>query len=233
MKSGKWKDSVKKLTINNKNIKMEHKNFIITEKSFNDIDMTMTHYISTVTPDRFGDIVNPFGMDAGNYRKNPIVLFGHSHNTRSNVIGKNIALFPDDFGVKAITKFADTPAGKDLYKLNREGFLNAWSIGFIPKKTKAQNTTINNQPGTYNIIDEWELLEYSSVTIPANPDALNLMLKEIKSSEVLQEINTAMMRKEIDELKNSKLEFENKLAILEDKTAKKFNDILKLFLKNN
>jgi HK97 family phage prohead protease len=200
---------------------MEYKNFIITEKSFNDKDMTITHYISTVTPDRFGDIVNPFGMDADNFKKNPIVLFGHSHSSRSNVIGKNIALFPDDFGVKAITKFANTPAGKDLYILNKEGYLNAWSIGFIPKKTKIQNTTINNQPGTYNIIDEWELLEYSSVAIPANPDAINLMVKEIKSAEVIQEISLGIINNEIEKIKN-------RIDTLEDKTVEKIMKLLKL-----
>lgn len=193
---------------------MNYKNFIVKEKSFNDKDKTITHYISTVTPDRFGDIVNPFGMDADNYRKNPIVLFGHSHRARGNVIGKNLALFPDDFGVKAITKFADTPAGNDLYILNREGYLNAWSIGYIPKKVKTQNSASNNQTGTYNIIDEWELLEYSSVVIPANPDALNLMLKEIKSTEVLQELNYSILQNRIDEI--------------EDKLARKLNDILKI-----
>jgi HK97 family phage prohead protease len=203
---------------------MEYKNFIVIEKSFSDKDMTITHYISTVTPDRFGDIVNPFGMDADNFRKNPIVLFGHSHNARSNVIGKNIALFPDDFGVKAITKFADTPSGKDLYILNREGYLNAWSIGFIPKKSKTQNTTINNQPGTYNIIDEWELLEYSSVAIPANPDALNLMMKEIKSPEIVEEISKAIINCEIEGIKS-------RVDLLESKLAGKFMDVIKLINK--
>jgi HK97 family phage prohead protease len=196
---------------------MEYKNFITSEKSFNDKDMTITHYISTVTPDRFGDIVNPFGMDADNYRKNPIVLFGHSHHSRGNVIGKNISLFPDDFGVKAITKFADTPAGKDLYNLNKEGYLNAWSIGYIPKKVKTQNNNSNNQNGIYNIIDEWELLEYSSVVIPANPDAINLMLKEIKSEEVMMEMNYAILKNRID--------------MVEDKIAGKLIDILKLIKK--
>lgn len=197
---------------------MEYKNLIITEKSFNDKDMTLTHYISTVTPDRFGDVVNPFGMDAENFRKNPVVLFGHSHHSRGNVIGKNIGLFPDDFGVKAITKFADTTAGKDLYLLNREGFLNAWSIGFIPKNTKTQNTVTNNQTGIYNIIDEWELLEYSSVVIPANPDAINLMMKEVKSKDVLYEISYALLQNRID--------------TLEDKIANKLIDIVKQISKN-
>jgi len=210
---------------------MEYKNFITTEKSFNDSEMTITHYISTVTPDRFGDIVNPFGMDADNYRKNPIVLFGHSHNARGNVIGKNIALYQDNFGVKAITKFADTPAGKDLYKLNKEGYLNAWSIGFIPKKTKSQSTTCNNQPATYNIIDEWELLEYSSVAIPANPDALNLMFKEINSTEVLQEINYALLKIEIEKLKQEMEDNKSIIKQLEGKTASKISEILKLFKK--
>ena len=52
---------------------MKTKHFISeTDKTFNDDDLTITHYISTTTPDRYGDIVNPAGMDTSNYIKNPV-----------------------------------------------------------------------------------------------------------------------------------------------------------------
>jgi HK97 family phage prohead protease len=201
---------------------MKYKNFISTEKTFNDDEMTITHYISTVTPDRFGEIVNPFGMDDKNFRKNPIVLFGH--NSRNLVIGKNISLKADNFGVKAITRFADTDTGRDLYRLNREGFLNAWSIGFLPIGEISKKYD-KEKKETYSFIDKWELLEYSSVPIPANPDALNLMYKSIKSEEVFKEIISSTelcdTKKEIDNLKI-------KLTQLEDGIARKLINILKL-----
>jgi HK97 family phage major capsid protein/HK97 family phage prohead protease len=154
---------------------MNYKTFENTVKSFNDNEMTIEHYISTSTPDRYGEVINPRGMDDTNYRKNPVVLF--CHDSRNLVIGKNISLFPDDFGIKAITKFADTQAGKELYRLNKEGFLNAWSIGFLPK-SPPERKSINGKDVSY--ISEWELIEYSSVPVPANPDSINLILKELR-----------------------------------------------------
>jgi HK97 family phage prohead protease len=175
---------------------MQIKEFRVTEKAHNDEELTISHYISTVTPDRYGDIVNPYGMNAVNYKKNPVVLFGH--NSRGMVIGKNIELSTDEHGVKAVTKFADTTAGRDIYKLNRDGFLNAWSIGFIPGK---QEQVKHEDGNTYNHITEWELLEYSSVPVPANPDCLNLMLKGLETDGikemVLTAAETAEMKKEL------------------------------------
>jgi len=170
---------------------------------WDDSEMAITHYISTVTPDRYGDVVNPGGMDDSNYRKNPVVLFGHSSS--SIPIGRNLALQPDNYGVKALTKFSDTSIGRDLYKLNKEGFLNAWSIGFIPKKTRALKSSEmkgNELSGTgdetYNYIEEWELLEYSNVAIPANPDCLNL--KDFESEEVRAIFNKQTIKSDTDEV---------------------------------
>jgi HK97 family phage prohead protease len=160
---------------------MKTKHFISeTDKTFNDDDLTITHYISTTTPDRYGDIVNPAGMDASNYIKNPVVLFGHRSNAL--VIGKNLELQIKKNGVSAITKFADTQQGREIYKLNRDGFLNAWSIGFIPLKEVQKKDEASGK--TYNHIEEWELLEYSSVPIPANPDCLNLIMKDLKDASI-------------------------------------------------
>ena len=201
---------------------MKYKNFISAEKSFNDDDMTITHYITTITPDRFGEIVNPFGMDDSNFRKNPVVLFGH--NSRNLVIGKNISLSADNYGVKAITKFADTDTGRDLYRLNKEGFLNAWSIGFLPVGdiTKKVHSVTKE---TYSYIDKWELLEYSSVPIPANPDALNLIYKSIKSNDVFKEIILGTgfydAKTEIEKIKS-------KIIELEDSISEKLIKIIKL-----
>ncbi|MCI0474099.1 MAG: phage major capsid protein [Ignavibacteria bacterium] len=157
---------------------MNYKTFNSENRSFDDDKMIIEHYITTSVPDRYGEVVNPAGMDAANYRKNPVVLF--CHDSKSMVIGKNLSLTPDEKGIKAVTQFADTEAGREIYRLNREGFLNAWSIGFIPKSKPELKKIDGNE---VYFIGDWELLEYSSVPVPANPDSVNIKLKQLFNSQ--------------------------------------------------
>lgn len=189
---------------------MNYKTFYNSIKSFNDEEMIIEHYISTTTPDRYGDVINPMGMDTKNFRKNPVVLF--CHDSRSMVIGKNISLTPDEFGIKAKTQFANTHAGREIYRLNREGFLNAWSIGFIPK-SKPQTAKINGMEVNY--IEKWELLEYSSVPVPANPDSVNLILKNLVTENFnnichTNHLNERKEKMEENQLKNNEVSEETK-----------------------
>ncbi len=154
----------------------------IYRKEFNDEERTIVHYITTKSVDRFMDIVYPEGMDDTDYRKNPIVLF--AHDSRKLTIGKNIWLKRDSKGILAKTQFADTELGRELYRLNRDGYLNAWSIGFtIPEGGSEIIDGINH-------IKKWILLEYSNVPIPANPECLNLILKEFQLQNIKKEIKT-------------------------------------------
>jgi len=212
---------------------MKTKHFISeSEKSFNDDELTISHYISTITPDRYGDIVNPSGMDATNYAKNPVVLFGHRSN--SLVIGKNLELQVRHNGVSAVTKFADTDQGREIYKLNRDGFLNAWSIGFIPKREVEKKDEISGK--VYNHIEEWELLEYSSVPIPANPDCLNLMLKDLQDvtiKNILEEENESLIHynqlsADISALKSELSSFNSNISNLNGNVTELNNKLIKL-----
>ena len=160
---------------------MEH--FFIKEcneklpaKFIDEQERTIVHYITTKVVDRFGDKIYPEGMDDSDYRKNPVVLF--AHDARELTIGKNIWLKKDKKGVLAKTQFADTQIGKDLFRLNQNGFLNAWSIGFIIPEGGSEYTD------KVNHIKKWNLLEYSNVPLPANPESLNLMLKEVSDERL-------------------------------------------------
>lgn len=142
-------------------------------KSFNDSEMTITHYISTPTPDRYGDIVDPEGMLEDQYRKNPVVLL--NHDSSKMIIGKNLWLEKTERGILAKTQFADTENGREVYRLNKTGFMNAWSIGFL-----IPEGGIEIKDGK-RYIRKWELLEYSAVAVPANPDCVNLVMKSLKT----------------------------------------------------
>lgn len=150
------------------------KNYTSRNESFNESERSIISYITTSSPDRYNDVVQPSGGDLKSYNKNPVVLFNHSAD---KIIGKNLWAKVTDTGIVAKTEFAKTPLGDDIMSLYRDGFLSAFSIGFIPKKYAYMDN------GGMDIT-EWELLEYSAVTIPANPEAVALAYKSIKTTEL-------------------------------------------------
>lgn len=176
------------------------------EKQFNDEEKSIVHVISVETSDRYGDIVRADGMDKSHYEKNPVVLYGH--DSRGFPVGKSLwqkkTTLPN--GKKAIiakTKFADTEDGDTTYKLWKDGFLNAASIGFMPKTYDAMIE--NNRFIGYDI-KEWELLEYSIVPIPANQEALRLELEKMGDNLVVKSLRDEMRRTQDEE--NAKREIE-------------------------
>lgn len=148
------------------------KDYEITQKEINNDERSIKQYISTTSLDRGKDIMIPKGMDETSFRKNPVVLFNHNTDM---VIGRNLWLEKEDRGVLAKTQFANTPFADDIYILNKEGALNAWSIRFIPK------TWEFNQEQNITKYTGWELLEYSSVSIPMNQDCINVGKSLVKS----------------------------------------------------
>ena len=206
-------------------------------KEINKDELTITHYISTATPDRFNEIMNPKGCDDIEYRRNPVVFFGH--RSRDLPIARNEKLLADDFGVLAVTKFDTSDFAKEIFRLNAEGFLNSWSVGFIPLEAPVLK-------GNNLYYDKWKLLEYSSVPIPANPDAVNLMLKEVKNEKVKEIIKLCSrpgnevtdFKKELENFKNNytnllkentmntKELLKSELTIFEDRLVRKLNNII-------
>ncbi len=125
--------------------------------------------ISTSNPDRSQDVVMPSGMMIDNYLRNPVVAAFHRYDKPS--IGKTLEIQKTDDGVVAKVQFTPKGVSKtadQLYELYKGGFMNAWSIGFMPKKW-------SDRPDGGREFQEWELLEYSAVLVPDNPEALTLL----------------------------------------------------------
>jgi len=173
-------------------MKTEIKIFPSIVKQFDDSNLIVEHFISTEKPDRVGDIVRADGMRISG---KPVVLFGHGYGPIGNEpIAKPLEVRKGEFngnpGLIARTQFYDgshlTPpdnTGQRLYEKVKNGFLPNWSIGFIP--LKYQEIETNGKRGRE--ILEWELLEYSLVAVPANPDAQTLdFSSEIKALELLK-----------------------------------------------
>ncbi len=130
---------------------------------------TLVVKISTVNADRSRDTVQPSGMQADNFLKNPVVLFAHKYDTKP--IAKCTSLKVMDDCILATVEFLPEGVYQEadiIYTMYKEGFLNAWSIGFMPTDYD------ENMEGGYNF-KQWELFEFSSVPVPDNPEALTVM----------------------------------------------------------
>lgn len=137
--------------------------------------------------DRDLDLLVPQGLDADNFMKNPVML--NVHNYWGESVGKVIDIRKGDKEVEFDFIFADTEAGRLLAYLYDHGFQSAFSVGFIPKNVVpvvegVDEMTIQAggrevslklsdfRPRPKQVITDWELLEISTVPVPALPQAL-------------------------------------------------------------
>jgi HK97 family phage major capsid protein len=112
--------------------------------------------------DRHGEILDIQGLDYSDFKKNPVVLWAHDYSQPP--IGKAVTLRKVGGQLVAKIKFAiaESPFAKQIHDLYMGGFLNAFSIGFIPEQMEDNRYTKSS------------MIEFSAVPIPANPDALAL-----------------------------------------------------------
>jgi HK97 family phage prohead protease len=137
-------------------------------------------YITTKTKDRDNEIVDPEGAILDDYRKNPVVLWGHNYSARELPLGKNLWIKQDEKGLIAKTQYyLKDNFAKRVYEYRKDGFPLAESIGFIPldwedfdEKKAADND------GARRKYNKWLLLEYSDVVVPSNPDAVAIAMKQ-------------------------------------------------------
>lgn len=149
---------------------------------------TLVVIISTDAKDRDDEVVLPSGLRTDNYVKNPVVLWAHDY--RSLPIARALWVKPMKDAVKAKVQFADYEWAKLCFDLYVKGYLSAWSIGFIPVDGKSRQPTeddLRKRPdwaGVRRIFEECELLEFSAVPVPSNPEALRLALDEARTKGV-------------------------------------------------
>ncbi len=126
---------------------------------------------STDAIDRQGDVIDQNGWELDNYMKNPVMLFAHDYS--SLPVAKCIKLSIESQGLVCDFEFAPAegnPVGAQIKYLYDNGFMNAVSVGFIPKEQNG------------GVITKAELLEISLVPVPANQEALRLAYKSIEDS---------------------------------------------------
>ena len=150
-------------------------------KSIDEGERAITALISTAARDRMDEVLLPEGADLKNFRKNPVVLL--SHNYSQPPIGRAMWIRKMADGILSKVQFAKTQIAEDVYNLYKDGFMKAFSVGFMPKEWEDGDGK-KSPRRTYS---KWELIEYSAVPVPANPEALALALeKGIIKSDILK-----------------------------------------------
>lgn len=170
--------------------------------------------ISTDSIDRDGEIVLPKGLKKKNYAGNSVVFYNHDYQN-SLPIGKSLWVKEADGKLLAKTYISDkTQFARDVFALMQDGVLNAFSIGFISRSSSAPTEKeVKARPewkGAKTIHREWELLEYSVVGIPSNPEALALAVSKGVSPDTIKFLSTENSLEEKEEVE---AQVENKLDV--------------------
>ena len=137
-------------------------------------DTPVEFVMSTSVIDRVGDTIAVDGWELDNYLKNPVILF--AHDSHDLPIGKAVRVWKDEGSLRCLVKFTDKDEyerGYTVGQLVRRGYLNAGSVGFRPKEWEVAEDR-DESGGWFPPVDfkTQELLEYSVVPVPANPEAL-------------------------------------------------------------
>src|SRR3990172_6949138 len=144
--------------------KLIRKNFIVQIKDLG--EGIIEAVVASDSVDRHGEVIDIKGLDIKRFKENPVIPWAHNYDEppiakaisiRKTQDGKLISKM--EFAIN-ISKFA-----RQIYDLYKGKFLRAFSIGFIPLEMDGK------------IYKKCELIEYSAVPIPANPDALAMAMK--------------------------------------------------------
>ncbi len=128
--------------------------------------------LSDMTLDRDMERMDPTGWDLKEFKKNPIVLWGHDSWVPAIGMMKNIKKATDEKGeLTGIVVFDESgadPLATMIAAKVRSGILTKGSVGFRAKKIEILEGA---RDGTRLIHREQELIEFSIVNIPSNPRA--------------------------------------------------------------
>ncbi len=128
--------------------------------------------ISTEAVDRDGDVISVRGWSLKDFRKNPVVQWAHNHSIPA--IARSIKIGTDDdmlvgepkFPTEGVHPFADM-----IFNLYVEHVINASSVGFIPRKFEPLDPEDDSFFAPLRFLKQ-DLLEFSLVNVPSNPEAL-------------------------------------------------------------
>lgn len=145
---------------------------------------TVEFVISSEAMDRHRTIIKSDGWRFDNYRNNPVVLYGHKSQSDNPdmVLGIGRVWQEDGKTIGEVT-FEEpeiNPLAEKVFRKIQNGSLNATSVGFDPINYGFGKKDIEGEDPKNFYFREQDLLEFSIVPIPSNPEALKRSDDEIE-----------------------------------------------------
>jgi phage head maturation protease len=180
-----------------------------SEKSQMVGDRQLKFIISTADVDRHMDKVHLDAWnDVQNYMKNPVILFGH--NDQQPPVAKCVDISRDKKALYGVAEFVDRDMpvigefADMVLRMCKGGFLTATSVGFVAsefEETKDEDRGAGTMTPGFDFTNA-DLMEFSIVTVPANPHALlvksiltqSLQSNNEKSAIILNNLKTRRTR---------------------------------------
>lgn len=159
-------------------------NYLASLSDIDAVEHTLKCFIVSPNVNRYRRKVDLDGMLFENYLKSPVVLY--NHNDDHLPIGRCLWLKKENEGILVKVQFNNTPLALEIFQLYKEGYLTSWSIGFLPVSydwIRQDDVEVLN-------ITKWELVEFSAVPVPADPDAVTVAIEQglIKNEILLQHL---------------------------------------------
>lgn len=168
----------------------------------------LAYRLTDTTVDHYNEVIIPKGVNLKTFKDNPQIL--GMHNGRKFPVGNAIRTFynKETDSIDAWVLFLDneiddTGVSESFFKMASKGAMRKGSIGFTakgddirrPSPEERERYGIDKRGWLY---DKITLLEFSLVTVPANPNAGQIAsLKDAFSDKTLK-----FMEKDVDEKKN-------------------------------
>jgi len=189
------------------------------------------------TVDRYEEVVLPHGVNFTSFAKNAPLMAFHDYNMWP--IGKNVAGEVRGNTVLLDAEFDsadDDPEAEKVFRKIKSRTIKTGSIGFIPTKfitpgeatkSKAAKDLFEKYAGARRIYTDWEIIEFSIVPIPANPNALAAAYQAL-SNDARKRFGPESLDADMDSmaLPSANQDAENVVAL-----HKAFNDQLDEILK--
>jgi len=164
--------------------------YLVTTKGISDLvngERADVSWISTEDLDRQREIVRAAGMNDDYFALNPVVTLNHNYDLPP--VGKSVwrrrAVEGGRVGIKAKTHYPPRPESwprgelwypDHAFTLIQADLLRGKSIGFLPTRVRfptdeerERNPAMKN---VWRIVEEWVLLEYACVFLPAQQYAV-------------------------------------------------------------
>ena len=150
---------------------------------------TKTHRFQAIasskTVDRDGDVILPtaFLGRIETFKRNPVMTW--AHDQRRPTVGKvvDFQVTEEDFIFEGEFASEASPFAKEIEALYAGGFLNAFSVGFMPHQFSKDPVMPGQSGMTFTDV---ELLEIACVPVPSNREALVKGLALMDAPELAQ-----------------------------------------------